>query len=209
MKPAPVIDLTPDLFGSPARSKFLRRLLAQTRNRARRSNIAFTLESNHAERMFEQQEGRCAVTGITFHLERFADALVKHPFSPSIDRILSKLENGSKGGYIEGNVRLVCVGVNFGMGQWGQELYMRLARAAVAQENEPVKPNVPAESGDWFAKQGERIAAAERVLTLVPAGERAAQVSHIAGLKAALRLGPSGLSARAEAAARSRRAHRK
>jgi hypothetical protein len=69
------------------------------------------------------------VTGLEFSFERYPEAFVKHPFAPSIDRIQSR------GGYTPGNVQLVCAAVNFGMGDWGQELFMRLARAAVAREN--------------------------------------------------------------------------
>jgi hypothetical protein len=82
---------------------------------------------------------------------------------------------------------------------------MRLARAAMARENEQT-----AKSGsDWFGQQIERIAAAEKILAMLPAGERAAQIAHIVGLKAALKLGPAGLNAKAETAARTRRARLK
>jgi hypothetical protein len=67
-------------------AKFLHRLLMQTRNRARRADIPFTLSDDYAEQQFAAQHGRCDVTGLEFHLERFPDALVKHPFAPSIDR---------------------------------------------------------------------------------------------------------------------------
>ena len=56
--------------------------------------------------------------------------LVKHPFAPSLDRI------SSQGGYTADNVRLVCIAVNFGMGQWGEELYLTFARAAVEHSNQ-------------------------------------------------------------------------
>jgi hypothetical protein len=32
------------------------------------------------------------------------------------------------------NMRLVCVAVNFGMGQWGEEVFLTLARAAADHE---------------------------------------------------------------------------
>ena len=67
-------------------AKFLRRLLTRTRNRARRAEIRFTLSDTYAEQQFAAQHGRCDVTGLKFHLERFPDALVKHPFAPNIDR---------------------------------------------------------------------------------------------------------------------------
>ena len=42
----------------------------------------------------------------------------------------------SNGGYPKDNVRLVCVAVNFGMGQWGEEVFLTLAQAAVERENQ-------------------------------------------------------------------------
>jgi hypothetical protein len=57
----------------PIEATFLRRLLSQARNRARRANIEFTLSDDYAERQFAAQEGRCDVSGVEFHLERFPD----------------------------------------------------------------------------------------------------------------------------------------
>jgi hypothetical protein len=162
-------------------AKFLRRLLTRTRNRARRAEIRFTLSDTYAEQQFAAQHGRCDVTGLKFHLERFPDALVKHPFAPSIDR------KRSDRGYTSNNARLVCVGVNFGMGQWGQEVYMRLARAAVQHETEGKSEPAQSAADDWAAQQMDRIAGAEKILSLiVDPAEHAAQVHHIAALKAHL-----------------------
>jgi hypothetical protein len=90
--------------------------------------MPFTLPPDYTIKLHSDQGGQCAVTGVKFSLERFADALVKHPFAPSVDRRLSS------GSYTEDNVRLVCVAVNFGMGQWGEEVFLTLARAAVDRE---------------------------------------------------------------------------
>jgi hypothetical protein len=120
-------------------------------------------------------------------LERFPDALVKHPFAPSIDRVLSV------GHYTPDNVRLVCVAVNFGMGQWGQEVYMKLARAAVAKEvKEQINPD-PAGDTDWRARQEEKIAAVEALLDRAPRTEKPALVRRIAALKRNRALGLEGL----------------
>jgi hypothetical protein len=111
-------------LGDPnQRRERFRQLQARAENRARKARMAFTLRPGFALILYDQQKGRCAVSGFEFNLQRFPEALVKHPFAPSIDRRLSS------GGYTEDNVRLVCVAVNFGMGQWGEELYMTLARS--------------------------------------------------------------------------------
>jgi hypothetical protein len=171
------IDLAPTLFGGPEQSKWLRHLWASTRRRAKTADIEFTLPPGYAEVLYYNQHGHCQVTGIAFNLERYADAFVKRPFAPSIDRI------SSKGVYSPDNVRLVCVAVNFGMGQWGQEVFLRLARSAVALEATTAIDNIDA---NWRDRQLERIAAAEKILSLRPTEERAAEVRHIAGLKRAL-----------------------
>ena len=86
------------------------------------------LADDHAMSLYQVQEGCCDVSGMRFSLSAFPGVLVKHPFAPSLDRTLAS------GGYTRDNVRLVCIAVNFGMGQWGQELYLTLARAAVEHE---------------------------------------------------------------------------
>jgi hypothetical protein len=140
------------------------------------------LGPDYGETLFQTQHGRCAVTGIPFHLQRFPDAFVKYPFAPSIDRILSS------GSYTPDNPRLVCAAVNFGMGQWGEELFLTLARYAVAYD----KTKSASDEKYWYARQDERIAAAETILLILPL-ERRAQAHHIAGLKASRTKGPDGL----------------
>src|SRR5438067_11219759 len=92
-----------------------RQWFARLINNARRHGKNYPHSENITERLYAQQGGRCAVTGIRFSMERKDDAFVKHPFAPSLDR------RSSKGDYTDDNVRLVCVATNFGMGQWGEE----------------------------------------------------------------------------------------
>ena len=147
------------------------------------------------------------MTGFKFNLMRFPDALVKHPYAPSIDRVLCR------GGYTQDNVRLVCVAVNFGMGEWGQGVYLTLARAAVKREHEqekdeeasPVqavvdeerrrKPEAEKERGTL----AERLDAAEKLLPLLPESEQEKQRHRIAGFKAALTKRMLAASAAADA----------
>jgi len=182
-------------FGDPAeRRRWLRTLVAGARGNARKKGIAFDLTPEFVETLWK--DGRCAVTGRSFSLQTFPDVLVKRPFAPSIDRILSS------GGYTRKNVRLVCVAVNFGMGQWGQEVFLELAHAAVDQEQRA--PRVTS-AADWEAGYRERIAAAQAVLVGLPTGEQAKQRQRIAGLKRALTIGPNGLRAAAAKAKASRK----
>jgi hypothetical protein len=80
------------------------------------------------EGMFRAQGGRCAVSGLPFSMKRYANAFVKHPFAPSLDRIKCR------SGYKRGNVRLVCTAVNFGLGQWGDEVFRAIAEATVRHQ---------------------------------------------------------------------------
>jgi hypothetical protein len=175
-------------------------MLLRNRTSAKKKGFAFTLSPDYAETLYLQQRGRCEVTSIPFHLERFSDALVKHPFAPSIDRRLST------GGYTPDNVRLVCVAVNFGMGQWGQEMFLTLARHAVARE----KMSADNDEGLWQARQLERIRAAETIRSILPPEEQPAQDHHIAGLMAVQKLvQKSGLEGLRERAKRARQSGNK
>jgi hypothetical protein len=71
MKTERTIDITPDIFGGPGHSKWLRDLLMRTRRRAKRDDIEFTVPSDCAERLYHNQGGRYAVTGIAFRLRTF------------------------------------------------------------------------------------------------------------------------------------------
>jgi hypothetical protein len=180
------------LFENPDESReWLNRLLAAARYRARRAGMEFNLPPEFAVTLYDRQQGRCAVTGFEFDLKRYPKALVKHPFAPSIDRKLAS------GGYTEDNVRLVCVAVNFGMGQWGEEVFLTPARAAVDREQQ----HKGEDAAEWLSSLRERLAAAIAVLPLLPEQEQAKQRHRIAGLKSALANGLAGVR---DAAARAK-----
>ena len=153
----------------PLMTRWLQKLVPGSRRRAARVGLPHHLAEHHGRRLFEQQGGVCAISGLPFSLTQFPGVLVKHPFAPSLDRI------SSHGGYTGDNVRLVCIAVNFGMGQWGEELYLTFARAAVAYSDLlPVASAVPLAAPelaaigveptlDWSSLQRERIAAAEAI----------------------------------------------
>ena len=54
----------------------------------------------------------------------------KRAYAPSLDRI------DPEGLYTADNCRLVMVAVNFALNAWGEEVYLRLARAAVRAADE-------------------------------------------------------------------------
>jgi uncharacterized protein (DUF2384 family) len=191
--------ISKDLEDAEFRARWLRRLVRSARRRGKE----FNLSDHITEKLYQQQRGRCAVTGIRFSMERWEKALVKHPFAPSIDRRDSEL------GYTDENVRLVCVATNFGMGQWGEGVFLSLAHAAAELENQRRRGldvlKGSTDAGSWYRRQQQRIEAAEKVRSLLSGEQRRALTRQIAGLKAALRKGPGGLKAAGGKAADTRR----
>ncbi len=102
------------------------------------------------------------------------------------------------------------------MGQWGEELYLTFAKAAVAYSDRvPIALTMPpAASGmaaigvepmlDWSSLQRERIAAAEAIAMTLSGEPLFRQRHRIAGLKRSLTLEPEGLSLAGNRAARTR-----
>lgn len=187
----------------------LKLLVDGSRRRAARSGMDFDLPEGHAEAMFQAQQERCAISGLEFSMQEFPGVLVKHPFAPSIDRIRSG------GGYTTDNVRLVCVAINFGMGQWGDELYLRFARAAIGYTDHARLANIAeaaaktsetAKGADeiWSGALRDRIAAAEGIASQLAGKPLQAQRRHIAALKRSLTLGRAGLRSAAEKAHQTR-----
>ncbi len=187
----------------PAMARWLRGIVPRSRQRAGRAGLKHDLADDMGKRLFQQQEGRCAVSGLAFSLTMFPGVLVKHPFAPSLDRI------SSRAGYAADNVRFVCIAVNFGLGQWGEELYLTFARAAVERSGAggQVADGADQKTGDqgasngagdaWRAAQRERIAAAETIASVMSGELLLKQRRRIASLKRNLRLGQADLKAAA------------
>jgi hypothetical protein len=171
--------------------RLLRRLYGSARRRAARASIAFDLQPDDISALWHSQRGHCAVSGLAFHMARFSQAFVKHPYGPSLDRINSEED------YVHGNVRLVCTAVNFGLGQWGDEVFRAIAEATVCHQAAILR-----ESSNQLS---ERIDAAEAILRFLSEPEAKRQRRRIAALKRARTLGPKGLSAAAKKAWEARR----
>ena len=141
-------------------------LVRRSRRRANRDGLDYDIPDDHAKTLFHEQQGRCAITGRPFDLMRFSDTLVKHPFAPSLHR-----RRASKG-YVFGNVVLVCIAANFGMGGWGEEIYRSLAQAVVENvqwtQNLRRRRHNQLSETDWKAEQIERIDVAELIAKPFP-----------------------------------------
>lgn len=175
----------------------LKKIHSGAQRRAWRNGIDFTLPPDHVEDLWRRQGGCCAVSGISFNFKRFDHALVKHPSAPSLDRIDSRL------GYRPENARLVCTCVNFGMGQWGEEVLRRVAQGMFKKE---ASPPAPPEDEEWLRGQRAKLEAAEKLARGLSGEEWKAQRRRIAALKRSITVGPEGLRRAAERARYSRRA---
>lgn len=102
---------------------FADRVVERARFRAKARALPFDITPEYVKEIICQQDERCALTGLKFAL---SGPLAKPgPFHPSLDRI------DSKGGYVRGNVRVVCFAVNIALREWGEAVFLKIAEAAV------------------------------------------------------------------------------
>lgn len=148
------------------------------------------VDPEHLVRLWDRQQGRCAVSGLPFSEERFEDALVKHPYRESLDRIDPRRR------YLEGNMRLVCTAANFGMGEWGDKVLRRIAGGMTARRSTPEALTI------WYAERYEEIGRLYLDLESSPPQQAAATTRRVAALRRSITLGPEGLGKAARRAAK-------
>ena len=90
-------------------------LIANARTRSRRRGVEFGLDFFVGELQRRIDNGVCELTGVKIDLSPG-----RKWNSPSIDRI------DPKGGYLPGNVRMVCQAMNLAMGDWGEDIVWEL-----------------------------------------------------------------------------------
>lgn len=95
------------------------------KNRAKTSRVDFNLTTEFLINLWEEQEGRCAISGRKFDLARPRENETVRANAPSLDRI-----EPSKG-YTKGNVRLVCYQVNTALNEYGREALLSLCNDIV------------------------------------------------------------------------------
>ena len=100
-------------------TKELVAIAQRSRNRAQKKGMGKGLSADDVTGMFIAQRGKCAVSGVDFHLE--GESMRDRAFAPSIDRI-----DNSKG-YTLKNVRLVCRIANYAMNIWGDQALVTLS----------------------------------------------------------------------------------
>jgi hypothetical protein len=83
--------------------------------------------------LWDRCNGRCKITRLDFSDEKVGLGQAKRAYAPSLDRI------NPEELYTVDNCQLVMVAVNFALNAWGEEVYLKLARAAVATADEKAK----------------------------------------------------------------------
>lgn len=100
-----------------------------TRHRAAKLGVEHAIDNYFIDGLFVDQQWRCAVSGIIFTPPGRGAATFREPFAPSLDRI------DCNGGYVPGNLRLVCNIVNYAINEWGMEPLMKLSAALEANRH--------------------------------------------------------------------------
>lgn len=96
-------------IGSESRFVFTK-LISRIKNRAKDSGKSFNLTFDYLLKLYNLQKGRCKLSNITMNVGKLGC-----PENLSIDRINSSV------GYIQGNVQLVCVGINYMKNSYSNE----------------------------------------------------------------------------------------
>jgi hypothetical protein len=125
-RPVRAHPIDPPVLG--AMPAWARRLIYSANQRNRPDGPRFT--ERDLVVLWERCTGKCAITHLDFTDEKVGFGQAKRAYGPSLDRI------DPEGLYTADNCRLVMVAVNFALNAWGEEVYLRLARAAVRVADE-------------------------------------------------------------------------
>lgn len=116
--------IVPPTSTEAARRRACAKAVQNARVRAMKKGMDFYLTTEDLFRMGREQDWSCAVCGLRFNLEFDAEAkFTYNPFGISIDRF------DCAKGYYPANIRLVITAVNFGLNDWGEEIFIQIAKA--------------------------------------------------------------------------------
>lgn len=108
-----------------------------TKRRAAKIGMDFTLTREEFLEMMAQAKGQCTVSGIRFRRINITRTHMRQPYYPSIDRI-----DNTKG-YSKENCRIVCLAVNLAMNGWGPSVLYEIAKALAGKERRMKKLKTP------------------------------------------------------------------
>lgn len=103
-------------------------LIQAAKQRAQKHNLEYTLDREWILDLYAKQTGKCLLTNIEFSIEKPCETNL-NPFSPSLDKINPKL------GYTKENTRLVCVGINLALNEFGEDTFKQICEAYLSREN--------------------------------------------------------------------------
>jgi hypothetical protein len=95
--------------------------VSAAKQRARERSLPFDLTYEWAIAQVERQNFKCALTDIPFFSKWGDRTAQRDPMTPSIDRIFPER------GYVQSNCRVVSLGINTMMLDWGEDFFRRMA----------------------------------------------------------------------------------
>lgn len=93
--------------------------------RAKARGLEYDITAEYVSEVLIAQNRKCAITGLPFEFKPVRKG-ARGPLHPSVDRI------NCKRGYVIGNVRVVCLAINIALNEWGEDVFLRIAGAALA-----------------------------------------------------------------------------
>lgn len=100
----------------------LSKLCYMAKNRAQSKNLPFNLDKEYLIKLWEENDGCCALTGLQLDLNPYGKKGQVNPQAPSVDRIIPSL------GYIKGNIRLITYHMNVSLSEFGIEEFEKLIK---------------------------------------------------------------------------------
>ena len=97
--------------------------VSNSRKRAAKFGWKNNLTIPYLAKLWFEQKGRCALTGIMLEYES-GDLQSKNPYRTSVDRIDNNL------GYVQGNVRLLTHWANNAKSTWPDDVFVKFVKSA-------------------------------------------------------------------------------
>lgn len=103
-------------------------MFLQAKKRSVKRGLECSISVEWLKSKWNEQGGKCLLTGIPFDLAPPDEGDHFNPHSPSVDRVDSTL------GYTPGNTRLILTAMNIALGTWGEEHFNKMSRAYLTQQ---------------------------------------------------------------------------
>lgn len=100
----------------------LKKLLGAAKFRSKDKKLSFDITHEHLIELWENNNGKCVVTGRSFDLTSSGVKGQVNPNAPSIDKIIPA------NGYVIGNVRLITYHANISISEFGLDMLKELAK---------------------------------------------------------------------------------